>query len=677
MKEAGRAIEKYQPLWSYWQVEELIGQGNGSELYKVYKEEWGKRYTSTVKLLSFSIGKNDIKEAQAIGIDKSAVPEYFKSLVGNILNEIELMYKLRGNSNIVIYEDHEIHEKKGDLGWDVLIRMEFLQPLPDFLAEKELERLDVVKLGIDICKALEACGREKIIHRDIKDSSIFVSPKGEFKLGSFSMAKELSKGGRIIQAQFNHLYMAPELYKEQSYDFSVDTYSLGIVMYKLLNKGRLPFLPLPPDNITVEDTERSVTRRMKGERPELPLNAGENLGNMILKACSYDRKDRYKSPYEFRQKLERFLKTEVKSVRGDIVITNSIPDYTADEANYEETQVSAEKEEADVQTAYAEELGRIAVVELASSVDRMDSARKQMKRKLIRNAGIWISMMVLAFAVAFIYTYEAQPDTGEPISETAKETVLPSTSPTLAEIRAPEPTVAKSGEEYFQEGLRYMKAKRYESALSAFNEAKRLGYESRKADSQIRAAQKQVEVQELYNKASNYYEQQDYEKAINVFEELAKADAAYTNSDKYADSFFKLAEKHNALGMRYYNEGKMENSVDEFDTALELLEKLKKSVSKYNVERYAERNGIYAGNKSSVQEKIQKIEACLKLADEYNKAGVNYFSQGFYYQAKREFESALRQLAEIRLLVPKYTSNGYDGLMKLYEENLKRAEEKL
>lgn len=643
MKEAGRAIEKYQPLWGSWKVAELIGQGNGSEVYKVYKEEWGKRYISTVKLLSFSIGKNDIKEAQAIGIDTASMGEYFKSLVGNILNEIELMYRLRGNSNIATYEDHAIYDKRGNLGWDVLIRMEFLQPLPDFLIGRELGRLDVVKLGIDICKALEACCREGIIHRDIKDSSIFVSPKGEFKLGSFSMAKELSKGGRMVLSQFNPLYMAPELYMEQSYDFSVDIYSLGIAMYKLLNKGRLPFLPLPPNIIAVYDTERSIARRMAGENPELPADAGENLGAIILKACSYDKKDRYKSPNEFRQKLERFLKAEAKPVKSDSLAAISTSDCTVVEVNYEEAQIIAEKEEAAAQAAYAEELERIAVVELVASVDKMHNTNKLKKKKLIRNIGIWTAIVILAFAFAFISAYEVEPAAEKPAVEEVEEATQDSNSSKAALTLTPEPTMAKSEE----------------------------------MNNQPKAEQKQTEVKRLYNKAVEYYKQQDYEKAIDAFAVLTKADAAYSSSAQYEDSYFQLAGKHNLLGMQYFNEGKLEQSVKEFDAAIELLEKMKKSLIKYDMERYSKWSSIYAGNKSSIIEKLQKIEEHFKLADDCNKKGVNHFNQGSYYRAKLEFENALEQLNEIRLLVPGYSSNGYDGLLQIYEGNLSRTELKL
>lgn len=643
MKEAGSAIEKYQPLWGSWRVDELIDQGNGSELYRVYKEEWGKRYISAVKHLSVSIGRNDIKEAQTIGIDATAMPEYFKSLVGSILYEIELMYRLRGNSNIVTYEDHVIYERKGGFGWDILIRMEFLQSLPDFLIEKELGRLDVARLGIDICKALEVCGKEGIIHRNIKDSSIFVSPREEFKLGSFSMAKEHLKGGRIAQARFNPLYMAPELYKEQNYDFSVDIYSLGIVMYKLLNKGRLPFLPLPPENITADDTERSIATRMAGEALVLPADAGDNLGAVILKACSFDKRDRYKSPCEFRQKLERFLKAEVKSAKGDNMVIRGTLDYQTAEANYEKGQIPAEKEEDDVQAEYAEELERIAVVELASSVDKIENDRKLSKRKFIRNVGVCAAMMVLAFAFAFICAYEVEPAKEEPIAEAAAESAQVNPSPVIASTSTPEPATTKI----------------------------------EKTDNQPRTAKKQTEVHNQHKKAVEYYEQHEYEKAIVAFSELIKADAAYSGYEQYADSFVQLAGAHNLAGVQQYNEGKLIQAVEEFDKALNRLEAMRANISNYNQAQYSRLKEVYAGNKVRIQEKADRIDECLELADECNRAGVKLYNEGSFDKAKQEIDNALRHMREIRLLVPKYSSDGYDGLMQIYEENLKRIEAKL
>lgn len=621
MRESGRAIEKYQPLWGSWKVDELIGQGVDCEIYSVFKEEWGKRYISTVKFMSFSISKNDISEAQAIGISRAAMPEYFKSLLVNVQNEIELMYKLRGNSNIVTYEDHGIYEKKGNPGWDVLIRMESLKALPDFLIGRKLGKLDVVRLGIDICKALEACGRENIIHRDIKDSNIFVSPRGEFKLGSFNMAKELSKGGRTVLTALNPLYMAPELYKEQAYDFSVDLYSLGIVMYKLLNKGRLPFLPLPPEAITVDDTERSVARRMSGEKLPLPADSEENLGSIILKACSYDKKDRYKSPAEFRQKLERILKAEVKTT-----------------VNNQEIQAE-DKESIEISKKNAEEAERTAVAEIAASINNASGGSK---RRFFSVAAMAAAAMILAFFIGYIMNYEALPATLEPVYEETAETAEVIPAPATTAVLAPVPAA-----------------------------------ESVKTESRIKTAKKRTEAEKLKEKALEYYENHEYGKAIEVFSELIKADASYRDSDQYSDSFVQLAREHNLAGVKQYNEGRLEQAINEFDNALNMLETMKANTSNYDMELYSSLKELFTGNKDRMLEKAEKIDMCFKLAKECNLTGVKYYNEGSFKKAKLEFENAIKHLSEIRLLVSKYSGNSYEGLMEIYKGNLSRTEERL
>jgi len=238
---------------------------------------------------------------------------------------------------------------------------------------------------------LEACGREDIVHRDIKDSSIFVSAKGEFKLGCFSMAKELWEGGRNALTVLNPLYMAPELYKEHQYDFTVDIYSLGIVMYKLLNRGRLPFLSLTSQTITVDDTERSVARRMSGEKLPLPVDAGDSLGNMILKACSYEKKDRYRSPYKFREKLERFLKTEKKSKKIVNLSTKEVNHCASTSYKTDISVITSQKSEARRE--------REAVAEVAATVNILDIANRRKKRKLfsVILGGIAVMILVLVF----------------------------------------------------------------------------------------------------------------------------------------------------------------------------------------------------------------------------------------------------------------------------------------
>lgn len=71
----------------------------------------------------------------------------------------------------------------------------------------------------------------------------------------------------------------------------VDIYSLGIVLYKLRNHNRLPFISLKKQLITYRDKEEALNRRMAGEKLPVPAEAGEAFAEVILKACAYDRHD--------------------------------------------------------------------------------------------------------------------------------------------------------------------------------------------------------------------------------------------------------------------------------------------------------------------------------------------------------------------------------------------------
>ena len=109
------------------------------------------------------------------------------------MNEFILMAKLKGNSNVVSYEDHILKEHEDGIGWDILIRMELLTPLFDHIAQNQMTRKDILQLGIDMCRAIELCEQNKIIHRDIKPENIFISDNGSFKLGDFGVAKTVEK----------------------------------------------------------------------------------------------------------------------------------------------------------------------------------------------------------------------------------------------------------------------------------------------------------------------------------------------------------------------------------------------------------------------------------------------------------------------------------------------------
>lgn len=290
-----------------WFIECELGSGSFGTVYKIKKEEFGITYYSAMKVIRIPQDKSEKTRLMSEGMDENSISTYYYQFAQDFIKEIELMADLQGNTNIVGYNDHLIEENNDGVGFTIYIRMEYLTPLDKCLVEQNktcyMAKDEVIKLGIDMCNALEVCSKKHIIHRDIKPDNIFISENGDYKLGDFGIARKLESTQSNLSKKGTYTYMAPEIYNGNPYNCTVDIYSLGIVLYRLLNKNRTPFLPFSPAPIRYTDKEKALVNRMSGVPiPQIP-NIPDELNKIILKACAFNPKNRYQSVEEFKTAL--------------------------------------------------------------------------------------------------------------------------------------------------------------------------------------------------------------------------------------------------------------------------------------------------------------------------------------------------------------------------------------
>ncbi|MBQ6583123.1 MAG: protein kinase, partial [Mogibacterium sp.] len=293
--------------WHDWKVTKFLGAGAYGKVYQIEREAFGHTYRSALKVLRIPQNEQDFDSVLSTGMSEEDAKVYFYEMVEAISKEFALMSELKGNSNIVSFEDFEVVPSEDGHAWDIYIRMELLEPFTQYMKKAQMTKRDVLHLGIDICKALELCEQKNIIHRDIKPENIFRSEQGTFKLGDFGIARELDNSSQGMSRKGTISYMAPEIYRGVKYGHTVDIYSLGIMLYRLMNNNRIPFLPPYPTPIKYTDTEQANLMRITGREMEPPCNAKDALGDIILKACAYDPEDRYQHAFEMRQALEDYL----------------------------------------------------------------------------------------------------------------------------------------------------------------------------------------------------------------------------------------------------------------------------------------------------------------------------------------------------------------------------------
>ena len=287
-----------QRQWPGDEVLGFLGQGSFSCVYEIaHKSQTGEaRYA--VKVIPVS---------EIAKIRKRDPEECMKTLS----REDRVMQILKGHPNIVSIEDFAVMRERESNQSYILIRMELLKPFSLWHDQRgELTQEDVVHIGIELCRAVEHCHRNKIIHCDIKPKNILVDAEDHIKLGDFGLAwiaEPVPPGDTPFELK-NH--NSPEAYNKQldprNFESLVkaDVFSVGINLYELSNADTDPFVPTDRQ-ATKEERKIAVKVLMLGILPvPPPMHADGALSKIILKAIAHDPEQRYPSVRALREALE-------------------------------------------------------------------------------------------------------------------------------------------------------------------------------------------------------------------------------------------------------------------------------------------------------------------------------------------------------------------------------------
>lgn len=322
-------IRRLSPLWGQWEVEELLGAGSFGMVWKVRRPSDGK--IAAVKEVVVPFLNGDLRTAYSEGLTVEGAKHYFRALMEETRKEVDLMQDMADCEQVVRFEDHQVVplDGQGQFGWVILIRMELLVPFKTRLLEKGLDVREVARLGVDISRALEACRDRGIVHRDIKPDNLFYAPEtGGFKLGDFGVAHYLERPTEGKGRAGTLTHMPPEVYQGAPFGTGADLYALGMILYRLLNDNRVPFLPPFPEPFTPRERDRALVRRLRGGEIPLPSISGyaagsgvpetglgarfdENsralaaaLGEIAQKAIAARPEERFSSPSALRRAIE-------------------------------------------------------------------------------------------------------------------------------------------------------------------------------------------------------------------------------------------------------------------------------------------------------------------------------------------------------------------------------------
>ena len=296
--------ERYPSLpWQGWKIIKRLGRGGYGSVYQAQRNSAGVMEDAAIKVISFPKDQGDIEADFTDGYDLVSVRNKYKDMLHRYVDEYQIMLAFKGQTNIVSCDDFEAKPHEDGIGWDVFIRMELLTPLTTLIKQYagSIPEEMVIKVGKDICSALILCESKNIVHRDIKPENIMVSEFGDYKLGDFGIARTMDHTTQATTVG-SERYMAPEVIKREEYGKEVDIYSLGLVLYWMLNNRKRPFIDADhlPDHDEISVAEE---RRTRGDPLPPPKYGSRELQRIVLKACAYAPKDRFSSAREMYQAL--------------------------------------------------------------------------------------------------------------------------------------------------------------------------------------------------------------------------------------------------------------------------------------------------------------------------------------------------------------------------------------
>jgi serine/threonine protein kinase len=171
---------------------------------------------------------------------------------------------------------------------------------------------EALEVAAQIAVALSKAHQIGIVHRDIKPENVMLDAEGRVKVLDFGLAKYLTPSGEagtdnstaenvytvpgVLMGTTT--YMSPEQVRGLAVDARTDIWSLGVVLYEML-EGRAPF-----DGQTTSDLLAAILEHepapLSGQKSEAP----HELQRIITKALQKDREKRYQTSKDLALDIE-------------------------------------------------------------------------------------------------------------------------------------------------------------------------------------------------------------------------------------------------------------------------------------------------------------------------------------------------------------------------------------
>ena len=264
----------------------LLGTGGMSEVYLARNTKTGAK--AAIKILDKKLSKD---------------PEYIK----RFKREVEIS-KTLFHPNII-----KIMSSGTDKGRYYIV-YEYIEgmTLDRYIKSKKLSIKEIEDITLQILKGLSYAHSKNIIHRDIKPSNIMIS-NGSVKILDFGIARATTKSTITKTGMFmgSPHYTSPEQIDGKKIDHRTDIYSLGIVLYEMI-EGKVPFQADTPLGFVRAHLDKPV--------PKIKRKVPDCFKDIAYKCLAKNPSERFSSAKE----IEKVIRNNIADKEKTVIKTTDV-----------------------------------------------------------------------------------------------------------------------------------------------------------------------------------------------------------------------------------------------------------------------------------------------------------------------------------------------------------------
>ena len=311
------------PLLDDFDTGSSISEHHGVICYPAMRKESTDRYIIKQVSIPASQAQFDALLLTGAYADADSTLAYFRSQAEATVDELKILRRLSELEGFLSYDDWQVVPKDNAAGYDIYMIGTYKYTLRKYLQHHPATHLSAVNLGLDLCAALSVCRQLGYIYVDLTPNNIYVTDNG-FRIGDIGFIQLDTLKYAALPEKYASAYTAPEAFDAFStLTPSLDTYSVGMILYQIFNGGALPSEP-------VSD----------GALFPAPAYADYEMSEIIQKACDPNPEMRWQDPVEMAQALVGYMQ------RNSVNDTPIVPP-TLNLNNIRVTEFAAENHEVD------------------------------------------------------------------------------------------------------------------------------------------------------------------------------------------------------------------------------------------------------------------------------------------------------------------------------------------